>query len=327
MPAADVRYPMPLTRQNPWMPGQFGVEGAWTETGLRMHCTGAVFYVDPNHVDANDQRDGTDPTSPLATVATALTKCQAFRGDVIAVMANDYWGYGSGASYALPIEESVTVTVPGVRIVGVSPSGALGVYWRPAAADGICITVHAMDVTVEGFGFLGRTGGTGVYAVYGGAPDGYGDNLTVRHCFFDEDLDEGIILDYSWYADIHHNVFDECTYGLYTDAATMGDPAYDRIHHNEFHNCGTGAIQLPGADRCDIYENHVYNNAAASLAPAVDSMIDLATGSRNLVHRNMLSCILGAAVVNWDYGACNKSGAGDAWCHNLLMDGVSVTNP
>jgi len=326
MPAADVRYPMPLQRLNPWMPGQFGVPGAWTETGLRMHCTGATFYVDPNHVDANDQRDGTDPTAPLATVATALTKCQAFRGDIIAVMANDYWDYGSQASYALPVQESVIVTVPGVRIVGVSPSGALGVYWRPAAADGICILVYAMDVTIEGFGFLGRAGGTGISALYGGAPDGYGDNLTVRHCFFDDDLDEGIILDFSWYADIHHNVFDECmAYGIYTDPAT-GDPAYERIHHNWFYDCQTGAIWMPEADRSDIYENHIYNNDAANLGGAINTMINLTTGSRNLVHRNTMSCILPAAV-NWDYNACNTAGVADAWCQNYLLNGVSVSNP
>jgi len=324
MPASDVRYPMPLQRLNPWYPGQFGVPGAWTDTGERMHCTGTVFYVDPNHSDANDQRDGTDPTAPLATVATALTKCQAYQGDVIAVMANDYWEYGSHASYALPVEESVTVTVPGVRIVGVSPSAALGVYWRPATVDGTCILVHATDVLVEGFGFLGRAGGTGIYAVWDGT--NYGDNPTVRHCFFDDDLDEGIILDFSWYADIHHNMFDQCAYGIYTDPVTMGDPAYNRIYNNWFHDCGTGAIWQPGADRCNIYENYIYNSAAAGLGAAVNTMINLTNGSQNFVHRNTLSCILPAAV-NWDYDACNTGGLSDAWCQNYLTNGVSVSAP
>jgi hypothetical protein len=186
---------MPLTRLNPWYPGQFGVPGAWTETGLRMHPTGAVFWVDPNHPDANDQRDGTDPTAPLATVARALALCQAFRGDVIAIAANDFWTHGSQADYALPITESVTVTVPGVRIVGLSQSNTLGVYWQPAAVDGVCITVHAIDVLIEGIGFMGRTGGTGILAEWDGATT-YGDNLTVRYCFFDDAIDEGIITDF-----------------------------------------------------------------------------------------------------------------------------------
>ncbi|GAG38311.1 unnamed protein product, partial [marine sediment metagenome] len=88
MTGAGVNFAAPLTRLNPWYPGQIGVEGAWTDTGLRMHSTGTVFYVDPNFPGASDARDGTDPTSPLLTVATAITKCEAYRGDVIAVMGN-----------------------------------------------------------------------------------------------------------------------------------------------------------------------------------------------------------------------------------------------
>ena len=179
MPSADVMYPMPLQRLNPWYPGQIGVPGAWTDTGERMHCTGTVFYVDSNHVDTNDQRDGTDPTAPLETVATALTKCQAYRGDVIAIMANDAWQYGGTSDYNTIVSESVTVDVPGVRIVGVSQSSALGVYWQPATVGGTCISVEAIDVLIEGIAFLGDTGGTGIHAVW--TTDGEGDNLTVRH--------------------------------------------------------------------------------------------------------------------------------------------------
>ena len=79
-----------------------------------MHCTGEVFYVDPNFPGVSDQRDGTSPTDPLATVATALTKVQPQRGDVIVVMMNDYWYYspgGQGVStdYVTPITEEITI--------------------------------------------------------------------------------------------------------------------------------------------------------------------------------------------------------------------------
>ena len=103
MPSADVRWPIPLWRQHPWYPGQLGgVPGVDTETGLRAHSTGAVFYVDPNYPGVSDARDGTNPTNPLATVAQALTLCQAYRGDTIAVMANDSWehgGHGQGYTF------------------------------------------------------------------------------------------------------------------------------------------------------------------------------------------------------------------------------------
>jgi len=324
MPSADVRFPTPLTRLNPWYPGQIGVPGAWTETGLRTHCTGAVFYVDPNHTDNSNQRDGTDPTAPLTSVATALTKCQAYRGDVIAVMANNAWQYGdSDDGYTTPIQESVTVSVPGVRIVGVCPSGALGVYWQPGTAGGTCVTVNAMDVTIEGFGFYGNSGGTGVYAEYN---SNYGDNLTVRHCFFADDIDRGIQLEYSWYADIHRNVFDECDeYGIYT-ANDNGGVAYARVHSNWFYDCTTGAIWLPQADRCNIYDNTIYNATAQGGGAAANCMINLTGGSRNSAHHNTMSCLL-PVPANGDYDDCNTAGATDAWVSNWCMDGPSVTNP
>ena len=328
MPSADVRWPIPLWRQHPWYPGQLGgVPGVDTETGLRAHSTGAVFYVDPNYPGVSDARDGTNPTNPLATVAQALTLCQAYRGDTIAVMANDSWEHGGhGQGYTLPIQESVEITVPGVRIVGVCPSGGLGVYWQPAAADGICISVFACDVTIEGIAFVGDGGGTGVFAQWAGT--NLGDNVVIRHCFFNDDLDEGIILEESWYADIHNNMFDEVqSYGVYNNPATA-DPAYARIHHNWFHDIPIGAISMEEADRCHVYENYIYNTLAASgnAGTVANCLINFTNGSRNLVHHNTLSCVLPAAVA-WDYDATCTAAGNDSWNSNWCMNGPSVTNP
>jgi hypothetical protein len=147
--------------------------------------------------------------------------------------------------------------------VGVSPSGALGVCWTPATADGVCITVRSCDVSVEGIAFIGNAGGTGVWADY---DNFFGDNLTVRHCFFDDGMTIGVQLDFSWWSSIHHNCFDEVDeYGIYTDPAT-GDAAYARIHHNWFYDIGTGAIWLPDGDRNNIYENYIYNNDARTIS-------------------------------------------------------------
>ncbi|GAH46929.1 unnamed protein product, partial [marine sediment metagenome] len=182
MTGAGVNFAAPLTRLNPWYPGQIGVEGAWTDTGLRTHSTGTVFYVDPNFPGASDARDGTDPTSPLLTVATAITKCEAYRGDVIAVMGNAGWYYTEGAAgYTTVISEEVTVDVPGIKIVGLAPSAMTNVMWTPASDGGTCITVNECDVLIEGFAFTeGQTYtavGIAILAQYDGATT-YGDSLT-----------------------------------------------------------------------------------------------------------------------------------------------------
>ena len=325
MPSSNVNFPggpMPLTRFNTLFPGQFGVPGTDEETGLRMHCTGAVFWVDPNFPGTSDLRDGTNPTNPLTTVGAALALCQPYRGDVIAVMANNNWTYGdSSLGYTTNVTESVTVSVPGVKIVGVSPSGGVGVYWDPATAGGTCITVLATDVLIEGFAFTGAgTNEIGINATWE-----YGDLVTVRHCYFDSGLQTGIVLDYTWYGDIHDNYFDECdTYGI-LNAAVSNDAGYVRIHDNFFRDIGTTAIMMPDADRCHIYENNFYNVDAATGVAAPDAFIDLSNGSRNLVKLNVFSCALGAGAGGYD-NTCSASGT-DAWVQNYCIDGPTVGLP
>ena len=327
MPSADVAWPIPLVRQKPWYPGQFGVPGTDNERGLRSDCHGVVFYVDPNATGVTDQRDGTDPEAPLATVAKALTLCQAYRGDVIAVMANGAWQYADGQNRTLAVREEVTVNVAGVKIVGVFPSSSVGVVWESQTALTPCITVSAIDVTIEGFAFAGALGGgTAIYAEWDGATL-FGENLTVRNCLFDDDIDTAIQLEYSWFCDVHHNVFQECdAYGVYADAAGSAF-AYCAIHDNVFLDCGTAAIAaLGGCDNNFIYNNTIFNTSAQSGAAATNEGINTTGGATNSVYNNTFSCLL-PVPANGDWDDLNTAAATDAWCYNHCMDGDNVTNP
>ena len=328
MPSSNVPWAAPLTRLNPWYPGQMGVPGTDNETGLRQHCTGAIFYVDPNFPGASDQRDGTNPTAPLLTVATALARCQAYRGDVIAVMANNDWYYGNAADgYTTVIAEEVTVTVPGVRIVGVAPSNSLGVMWTPASNAGTCITVHALDVLIEGFVFTEGntyTGCDAIYCEWDGGPL-YGENLTVRHCYFDDTVDTAIQLEYAWYCDIHHNVFMQCDeYGIYVDPAGSGI-AYNYIHHNWFHDCDV-AMALRGSDNCKVFANQTYNSNAEGGVVATDEGLDTTGGRQHMICDNYFSCLL-PGPGNGDWDDLNTGSATDAWIYNHCLNGPAVTTP
>src|SRR5512135_1784556 len=223
MPGQNVNWPIPLTRLPMFYPGQMGVHGSDTELGLRTHASGAVFYVDPNHADSSDAHDGTDPEHPLATVAHAITHCQAYRGDVIAVMANNAYQYGNSAlGYTTAVHEEVTLNVPGVRLVGVAPAGTVGVCWEPVtpAGAGTCITVNASDCLVEGFTFEGgAAGGRAIYVNWNGTT-AFGDNIIIRHCMFDDDIDIAIEFEYVYFGEVHGCVFQECdSYGIYANAA------------------------------------------------------------------------------------------------------------
>ena len=343
MPSADVTTAFPLTRVNPVMPGAYGIAGRATETGLRHHSTGAVFYVDPNYVGVRDglgvvvDRDGTDPNWPLATIGQALAKCQSYRGDTIYVMANGFWTDApkGAANYPLPVTETVIVTVHGVRIVGVFPSGSLGVPWRGVAGGDTILTVSGIDVLVEGFCFMGTPADAGVncngiYAAWaGGAVGPWGDCLTVRHCFFDSDIQTAIQLEFSWNTDIHHNTFQGCDIvGIYSDGAPAISGCH--FHDNWFWEVGwgeIGAISVVNATNCKIDHNQIFNSdAQQGGAPliATDEGIDTSGGRSNLVHDNVLSCLLPGP--GNDYSDFCNSGT-DAWCNNKCMNGVTTTNP
>jgi len=319
MPASNVQWPLPLTRFPTLWPGQPGVPGTDHDRGERMHCTGEIFYVDPNYPGATDLRDGTSPTDPLATVTAALTKCQPYRGDVIAVMASNYWYVGADPTegYTTPITEDVIVEVPGVRIVGIFPSSPIGVPWIPGTTGGTCITVNAVDVLIEGFSFLdsAANNATAIHAVWDGAPN-YGDNLTVRDCYFDARLDYGIRLTFSYYAHIHDCRFDNVIVTAINDE-TANDSDHIMIHHNLFMNCGN-AIKLPGVSQGHIYDNWIYGDPSVA-----NSFIDLTGGTRNVVANNWLGCTLAAGQYNL---TCSDATSG-AWIRNHCIDGETGAPP
>lgn len=319
MASSNVSFPPPLQRLNPLFPGQLFVPGAATETGLRLDTNGTIFWVDPNAVGVSDQRDGTDPTEPLATVAAALLKCSAYSNDVIVVAPSNTWKYDNATLGRItPIQEEVTVNVPGVRIVGLAPSHSLGVPWYPTQIGGRMITVQAMNVLIEGFCFMSAgllTNPIAIRALWDAPP--YGENLTVRHCYFDNTLDYGIQMDYAWNCHIHDNHFFGNAVAAIFNMNVEGDPDQAVIHDNLFVNCAA-AIKLLDVDYCSIYRNLIWGNPAGT-----NNFIDLTGGTNNLVADNWLGCTIAAA----QYATTCTSGAGDAWINNHLMDGDAVTNP
>lgn len=328
MPASNVPWGQPLTRLPPFFPGQWGIRGSDNKLGLRSHTDGAVYYVNPNHPDANDSVDGTNPDAPLITVAAAITRCLPFRGDVIAVMANNSWQFGTALDgYTLPIDENVIVDVPGVRLVGISQSSSTGVVWTPATDGGTCITVRAIDVSIEGFLFTqgAKAGCNAIVSVWDGVT-AWGDNLTVRNCVFDDTVDTAISLDFVYYANIHHNVFWECdAYGIYSVQPGSGLQNLI-VSDNIFHDVTTCAMSLVEVSKSHVFNNSIYNSTALSGAAATDMGITTATGDNNQIFDNYFSCILPAAA-NGDWNDLNTGVATDAWINNHCLNGTAVTTP
>jgi len=307
---------------------------------LRQDSNGKIIWVDPNHADAHDGKDGTNPDSPMATVAGALTKCSAYSGDVIVVAHNGFWTYGNPAEARyLPIQESVIVTVPGVRIVGLAPPASLGVPWVPTANSATCITVRALDVLIEGFCFWNAGAyitTTGILAEWN-APTYYGENVVIRNNFF-YGLAYGIQVDYSWNNFIEHNSFQGITTAAIHNPSVYGDPDYLTIRDNMF-TSNAADINLPDTDHCLIENNRFLDVTAAIVVLAGDqntihanaiqgnpagtnNYINLTGGGNNLVSDNWLACANGA-----EYNlTCSDSTSG-SWVSNHTTTGDPILPP
>jgi len=325
------RLPMPLTRLPSLFPGQVGVPGTDEDTGLRLHPTGRVFYVDPNYPGASDARDGTNPTAPMLTVAAALGQCRDWLGDTVMVSTNSMWLYSEGgqglatATYTTPIREEVTCAVNGVRIVGAG-RGPTGVMWNPTSNAGTCITVTGTDVTIEGFSFDDGpyANCNGIHAEWNGTTL-LADNLTVRYCYFTDANAIAIQLEYAWNCSIHDNIFMECPYGIYDDPAVVNGVAYSKINDNWFQNCMTGALALRNANDNEIFRNRVFNRDAIAAAACTDEGFDFTNGARNKVSENHFSCLLPVGVGDIN-DLCTGSGT-DSWTGNYCTNGLIVVEP
>lgn len=326
-----LNLPPPLTRLNPFYPGQWGTPGTWNKTGLRQTCEGAIFYVDPNFPGVSDARDGTDPSDPLETVQAAIDKCSPYRGDTIFVMAANSYQYTSPAfapDRLLPIREAVLADVPGIRIVGVAPSNALGVTWFCPDDQDNAISITAPDVLVEGFSFTASDNDKTAIAAYWDGIATWGDAPVIRNCYFGSLLYAGIYCAWVYNAVIYNNEFRIGEAGgrcIVTDDG-VDSSAYFLIKGNQF-NTSQRAIFCNELNYSNIQENSIYNPICAIGDPGITSYgIDLAGGNQNMVFNNWFSCILPVPLPG-DWDDFNTAGTSDAWVGNHVMNGLAITNP
>ncbi|GAG68633.1 unnamed protein product, partial [marine sediment metagenome] len=182
------------------------------------------------------------------------------------------------------------------------------------------------DCLVEGFYFTGAVNaGDGIYAEWN-SPNIWADNLTIRHCLFDDEIDTAIQLEFVWYANIHDCSFEECDeYGIYVDTGGSGI-AYAKIYDNKFMDCSTAAMSLlGGSSNNQIYQNSFWEGGAQVPVASVNVYLNTTGGGSNMVFDNWFACTLAGG--NGDWADTCSSAATDAWINNHLVDGDNVLNP
>jgi hypothetical protein len=319
MLANRVDLPLPLTRLAPWYPPQLGVAGAGADRGLRLHCTGNVFYVDPNFPGAHDRRDGTEPDAPLATVQAALDRCRPYAGDMVLVMASNAGPHAQAAWGRLAlVTETVTISTPGVRLVGAAPFSAIGVYWR-VPLGGWAITVAAPEVLVEGFAFLPeRAPGEEEDPANGIMTSGSAvEGLTLRHCYFGADFGTALQLGAASDSEVYGCLFRGAQQAIFSE----DDVLSCRILENWFYDCAA-AVVCSAASGFLVAGNWFYSAATAAGEQAAGSMVNFGAGGGNAVFGNWFSCTGGEGG---NYHTANVPGTDDAWAGNFCVDGLAGT--
>ena len=300
--------------------GQSQVLGFGNDTGIDSKTYGApgakIFYVDPNNPQAVDLGNlGEDPTVPLATVQAAVNLCRDHQGDTIVVGGNDAWVYSPG-NRPTPVVESLVIpfTKGGIRLLGAA-SNPMGVLWLPEDDNDACITVRAVDVYIEGFAFDATTtaNNAGIVSEYGTGK--YGDNLTVVNCYFSDDLDIGIGLDFAWYCHIRNCYFDDVAVGAIVNLNVTGNPDYLTVTGCQFMNAAL-ALSLLDSDWCFIHSNLLYGDPAGT-----NNFIDLTGATTCLVTDNYLAC----SIAQYDV-TCSDATSG-AWVNNHCINGDTTANP
>lgn len=314
----------PLTRLQPWFPGQMGVPGSDVTLGLRTVPQGKVIYVDHNHPDASDAHDGTDPDHPKLTIQGAVDSPWLEPGDMIVVGPATVASQPITAILAPNYEENVLVANDRpafVTLMAVGTSRFQTVWNRDLTKAN---TLPLLDLRQAGW----------VISGFKFHPPAAGPAIQLR--------DTAAPPDSSLYTIIEGNLFDGAWTGLYgIEIRGLGDRLI--IKDNwflEFGPVGGGAAEtaikgvLPGAQdlpyECILEDNIFMENENHVVCPFLMSLIRGNTFfSGNLIPttlmldlRNGGSNIVTGNVFQGDYSNVGGyyGGAGDAWIGNLAND-------
>jgi hypothetical protein len=164
-----------------------------------------------------------------------------------------------------------------------------------------------MDVLIEGFCFwdnLGLTAPVGILAQWDGT-DQWGDNLTVRNCFF-YDMEFGVQLDWAYHSYIENNTFHTITDTAISNLSVLGDPDHLIGRDNDFTMCAT-CMDLATTGYM-IIENNVMNDCPTGI---------VLTGSGPaIVQHNKIHTTTTTGVV-----AISGVGASECMIHDNIISG------
>lgn len=262
---------------------------------------GTYWYVDGTN--GSNTNSGTAPDEAFATITNAVSHASA--GDTIEVAPGSY-------------DETVTVNVANLTIIGTGGRGAAYIEPSTAGAEGMQVT--ADDVTLINIGVAGES--TSSYALNANAVS----RFRGYSCKFEGPTGTVVLLNGTATDQVADALFDDCEFawggsGIVFDDSAYGYPTQVFVQNCRFHNltaAGIGEATGGGVVNLEV-KNCVFDNAEDGTPPTDYVKVDRA-GDTGIFAGNYFATATNDATVL-------TIAAGIMWVANATEAGWSTARP
>jgi len=288
----------------------YRLTGYKTADGMLFPGSPNVWFVDSNKTSAVTG-SGYNWDDAFLTIAEAVSAASA--QDTILIKGTD--NADSDSNPVNDYSESVTIpaTKPGLKIIGMG-AGPEGVKWTVGTAEGIILTINAIDCVVENIRFRpnGATSGSAIWLAKNAALTENANGAQIRNCIFRSTTETALAGIHTEGANdvvIENNVFTSVATAV-LQSTTPNSVSYRMIVKNNFvdDKCTNGFV-IDG--RSCLFDSNQF--AGAGLTMILDTTASSGTGSYNVIRNHIFKVTAyetnctGCATDDWWFNYCDDT--------------------
>ena len=275
---------------------------------------GQTYYVDSSR---SASANGKSWDQAYITIAEAVAASLAAGGhhDTILVKGTD--NADSDSDPVNDYSESVTIDAAqvGLRIIGMG-NGPEGVKWTVGTAEGVILTINAIDCVVENIRFRpnGAASGSAIWLANNAALTENANGAQIRNCIFRSTTETalaGIHTEGASDVIIENNVFTSVATAVLQNT-TPNSVSYRMIIRNNLvdDKCTNGFV-IDG--RSCLIDNNQF--AGAGLTMIINTKASSASGSYNIIRNHILKVTAyetnctGCDTDDWLFNYCDDTGS------------------
>ena len=275
---------------------------------------GTTYYVDSGRTTSGN---GKEWVQSFITVSEAVAASLAAGGTHDTILIKGTENVDSDADPVNDYSESVTIdaTQVGLRIIGCG-NGPEGVKWTVGTAEGIILTINAIDCVVENIRFRpnGATSGSAIYLAQNAAGTAVANGAQIRNCIFRSTTETALAGIWTEGANdviIENNVFTSVATAV-LQSTTPNSVSYRMIIRNNLvdDKCTNGFV-IDGRS-CLLDSNQF---AGAGLTTIIDTTASSGSGSYNIIRNHIFKVTAyetnctGCATDDWWFNYCDDTGS------------------